>query len=130
MLGNRIATFVCAGAIVMMLSSSSFAGPCALEISRAQDRINSYLAFIAEAGGGARESVRATMHRQPTPATIAAAESALGELDRSRYETIATAIRQARDFDQRDDDVDCRKAIQNLDRAIAGNPLCGRSLCQ
>ena len=130
MLTNRIVTFLCASATTMMLSSPSFAGPCSLEIRRAQERVDSYLGFIAATGSRARESVRATMHRQPTPATIAAAEAALGELDASAYETIAKAMSRARDLDQSGDAFNCWKTVQDIDRAIAGSSRCGRALCQ
>jgi hypothetical protein len=56
--------------------SSSYAGPCPLEIERARASINDRLA----AWPSAPESVAAMMHRQPTQASVAAAEERLARL--------------------------------------------------
>jgi hypothetical protein len=67
-------------AIALALSIvASHAGPCSLEIDRMQDRVDAMIAALAAAGPSARESTAATMHRQPTPNSIAAAEEGLGE---------------------------------------------------
>jgi hypothetical protein len=57
---------------------TSHAGPCSLEIDRMQDRVDATIAATAAAGPSAREGTAATMHRQPTPNSIAAAEEGLG----------------------------------------------------
>jgi hypothetical protein len=56
--------------------SSSYAGPCPLEIERARASIDDRLA----AWPSAPESVAAMMHRQPTQASVAAAEERLARL--------------------------------------------------
>src|SRR5260370_13857925 len=64
--------------------SSSYAGPCSLERMRAS--IDDRLA----AWPSAPESVAAMMHRQPTPASVAAAEERLARLSAQRN-AVATA---------------------------------------
>jgi hypothetical protein len=53
---------------------TSHAGPCSLEIDRMQVRVDAMIAATAAAGPSARESSAATMHRQPTPNSIATAK--------------------------------------------------------
>jgi hypothetical protein len=113
----------------MMPVSVSAAELCAAEIARAQERVNSYLEYIADTGTRARESVRATTHRQPTPATLAAAEAALGELDPSVYGRIMSALSTARAFDRQGDEVSCSTAVQEVDRIVLSGSRCGRSSC-
>ena len=55
----------------------SFAGPCSQEIDQMQAKMNARLEARADVGRAAPESSAATMHRQPTPGSIAAAESKL-----------------------------------------------------
>jgi hypothetical protein len=125
----RIVIFASVNTVMMSLASPPLAGSCAAQISRTREQISSYLNHIAEAGPTSRESLRATSHRQPTPADIAAAETALGELDSSAYAAIAKAMAQAHDFDQRGDQISCWKALQEVSDVIAGHSRCGRSSC-
>ena len=60
--------------------SASFATPCSQDIDRVQTTIDAKLEAQAAAGRPARESTAATMHRQPTPGSIAAAEVNLGDI--------------------------------------------------
>ena len=129
MTSNRTLLVACT-AVSLSASSVCFAGPCSLEITHAQEEVNSYLGNVASAGTRAHESVRALMHRQPTPATIAAAEVAIGELDASVAQAIVLAMLRARDFDARGDEYNCLAAVQDVYRAIAGKSGCGRSRCE
>src|ERR1700680_3795289 len=54
---------------------AGYAGPCSHDIDLMQSRVDARLEAKAAAGPSARESSEATMHRQPTPGSIAAAES-------------------------------------------------------
>ena len=56
------------------------AGPCSQDIERIQVLIDAKLNAIAAAGPAADQSTAAQMHRQPTPRSMAQAESKLGEL--------------------------------------------------
>lgn len=60
--------------------SSGYAGPCPLAIERMRASIDDRLA----AWPSAPESVAATMHRQPTQASVAAAEERLARLSAQR----------------------------------------------
>jgi hypothetical protein len=60
--------------------SSSYAGPCPLAIERMRASIDDRLA----AWPSAPESVAAMMHRQPTQASVAAAEARLPRLSGKR----------------------------------------------
>jgi 3-methyladenine DNA glycosylase/8-oxoguanine DNA glycosylase len=67
-------------AVVLVTSiTASLAGPCSQQIDQVQAKIDAKLEAIAAAGRSARESVAATMHRQPTLESIAAAEANLGD---------------------------------------------------
>ena len=65
----------CAAALAASMSAS-YAGPCSHEIERVQAEIDAKLEAKAAARPSARESTAATMHRQPTPGSIAAATRA------------------------------------------------------
>jgi hypothetical protein len=52
---------------VAALTSSSFAGPCSLEIARMQTRVAAMFSANAAARPSERESTTALLHRQPTP---------------------------------------------------------------
>jgi hypothetical protein len=96
---------------------ASHAGPCSIEIDSMQKRIDAMIAATAAAGPSARESSAATMHRQPTPNSIAAAEEGLGE--GARAERALAAIAQARAADSADDKIGCQRALADAQRAIA-----------
>jgi hypothetical protein len=64
----------CAAALAASMSAS-YAGPCSHEVDRILAEIDAKLEAKAAAGPSARESTAATMHRQPTPGSIAAAET-------------------------------------------------------
>ncbi len=59
---------------------AGYAGPCSHDIDLTQSHVDARLEARAATGPGARESGGALMHRQPTPGSIAAAESKLGEV--------------------------------------------------
>jgi hypothetical protein len=96
---------------------TSHAGPCSLEIDRMQDRVDAMIAARAAAGPSARESTAATMHRQPTPNSIAAAEEGLGE--GARAERALAVIARARAADRAGDKSGCQRALADVQRAIA-----------
>ena len=105
---------VLAAAALALSIVTSHAGPCSLEIDRMQNRVD---AVIAATAAAARESTAATMHRQPTPNSIASAEEGLGEGARARRALAAMA--QAREADRADDETGCQRALADVQRAIA-----------
>lgn len=54
---------------------AGYAGPCSHEIDRMQARVDTKVEAAARAGPSAPESSGALLHRQPTPGSIAAAET-------------------------------------------------------
>jgi hypothetical protein len=96
---------------------TSHAGPCSLEIDRMQNRVDAMIAATAAVGPSARESTAATMHRQPTPNSIASAEEELGE--GARVQRALAAMAQAREADRVDDKTGCQRALADVRRAIA-----------
>jgi len=67
-------------AAVAASTSAGYAGPCSQDIARLQAARDAKLAAAVAAGPSAHEGTAATMHRQPTPRSIATAESELGGL--------------------------------------------------
>ena len=94
----------------------SHAGPCTKEIDGMQARIDAKINAIAAAGPIGRESTAATMHRQPTPGSIAAAEEKLSE--GARVEQAVAAMKRARAADAARDMSGCERALEEARRAI------------
>jgi hypothetical protein len=107
----------CAAAFVASMSAS-YAGPCSHEIDRMQATIDAKLAANAAAGPAARESTAATMNRQPTPESIAAAEARLGEVSPQKMEAVGAAMARARQADAAGDKSACEQALADAQRAL------------
>ena len=108
---------VCAAALAASMSAG-YAGPCSHEIDRVVAEINAKLEAKAAAGPSARESTAATTHRQPTPGSIAAAETRLGDVSSQKVETVAAAMARARKADLAGDQSACEQALADAQRAI------------
>jgi hypothetical protein len=63
------------------------------------------------------QSIIATLHRQPTPASVAAAEERVGEGWAPMEATVA-ALARAREADHAKDKATCEQALAEADRAI------------
>jgi cell division protein YceG involved in septum cleavage len=85
------------------------AGPCTAEIDQLQSDIDARIDTTAGTGQMAREGTAATMHRQPTPGSIAQAEVKLGE--GSSYTQALAALSQARKADQVNDATSCGRSL-------------------
>jgi len=107
----------CAAALAASMSAS-YAGPCSHEIDRVQAEIDARLGAKAAAGPAARESTAATMNRQPTPESMAAAEARLGEVSPQKMEAVAAAMARARAADAAGDKSACEQALADAQRAI------------
>ena len=94
----------------------SHAGPCTKEIDDMQVQVDARINAIAAAGPIGRESTAATMHRQPTPDSIAAAEGKLSE--GARVEQAVAAMKRARAADAARDKSGCQRALDEARRAI------------
>jgi hypothetical protein len=95
-----------------------YAGPCSHEIDRVQARVDSKLEAAARTGPSALESSGALLHRQPTPGSIAAAESRLGEVSSPTVEVVEVAMARARKADLAGDKSACEQALADVQRAI------------
>ena len=58
------------------------------------------------------------MHRQPTPRSVAAAESRLGELSPETIEAAKAAMGRARESDRAGDQSACEQALAEVQRLI------------
>jgi hypothetical protein len=97
---------------------AGYAGPCSDDIDRMQSRVDARLEAKAAAGPSAQESIEATMHRQPTPGSIAAAESKLGEVSPDRVKAVEAAMAGARKADLANDKSACEQALAEVQRVI------------
>ena len=95
-----------------------YAGPCSSAIDRMQARIDAWLEAAAGAGPEAPVSSGAKRHRQPTPRSIAAAESRLGDLSPQTVDAVRVAMAQARNADQAGEKRACKQALAVVRRAI------------
>jgi hypothetical protein len=98
---------------------AGYAGPCSHDIDLMQSRVDARLEAKSAAGPSARESSEATMHRQPTPGSIAAAESDLGGVSSHTVEAVEAAMARARKADLANDKSACEQALADVQRAIA-----------
>jgi hypothetical protein len=100
------------------LMSASYAGPCSQGIVRVQAHFDAKLQANAAAGPSARESVAATMNRQPTPESIATEEAKLGEMPPEIVEKVEAGMAQARDADRAGDESTCEQTLADVQRIL------------
>ena len=109
-----------ASAIIFATSmSASYAGPCSQEIDLTQAKIDARLETRAAGGPSATETTGATLHHQPTPNSIAAAEGQLGDLPAERVTALFAAMGRAREADHTGDQNACERALSEV-RSILG----------
>ena len=109
---------VLSAAALVTSTVAGYAGPCSHDIDRMQSRIDAKLEATATTGTGARESTAAKMHRQPTPGSLAAAESKLGEISPDTVKAVESAMARARKADLANDKNACKQALADVQRAI------------
>src|SRR5215471_3893838 len=91
------------------------AGPCSPEIYSMEARIEATLNAKAAAGSTAQESIESLLHRQPTPRSIAAAESRLGTISPQKLDAITQGMARAREADSAGDLYACRRALSDVE---------------
>jgi hypothetical protein len=99
-------------------TTASSAGPCSQQIAQVQALIDAKLAANAAAGPPAPESAAALRNRQPTPQSIASAESKLGEISQQTMTAIGAAMTRAREADRVEDKAACERALEEAQHAI------------
>ena len=96
----------------------AYAGPCSQQIAQVQAQVDAKLAANAATGPAAPESPGALLNRQPTPGSIAAAESRLGELSPEVTTAIAAGMARARQADLAGDQSACEEALAAVRAAL------------
>jgi hypothetical protein len=117
---------IVAASAFVLSTSIGRAGPCSLAVGRVQAEVDAYLEVTAAAGRFAKESKRATMNRQPTPATIAAAEESVGDHGSAAAENAVRAMTRARNSDLAGDTSACEQALADEEHAIESTPTAAR----
>jgi hypothetical protein len=105
-------------AVFAASTSAGYAGPCSQDIARLQAAMDAKLRAVTAAGPPAPESTAATMHRQPTPRSIATAESELGGLSPDQVKAAVSAMARAREADSANDESACKQAIAEAERVL------------
>jgi hypothetical protein len=100
------AAFLCA-----CLPALAYAGPCSEDLYRADEAIGKRLDALAAQGKSGAESNFATMHRQPTPATVAGAEEKVGDISEADAKAVRNYMAEAHKADDSGDKAACEKAI-------------------
>jgi hypothetical protein len=116
MITLRSATLGAAACLASM--SMSYAGPCSGEIDRVQARVDAKLEARAATGPSGPESAAATRHQQPTPGSIAAAESRLGDFSAATVAAIKAGMTRAREADRAGDAAACEQRGAACDRSL------------
>ena len=107
-----------AGVAIILGAGAAHAGPCADRIYQTNLDVAKLLNSAAAQGRPARQSVFATMHRQPTPGSIASAEQEAGDLTSEELQAITEALDEARHADDEGDRDGCEKALSDVDRML------------
>ena len=102
------------------VAEAAFAGPCTADIGKTQAQIDAKLHRKALAGPTAKESAVATLHHQPSPESIAAAEKALGE--GASIRAAIAAVGDARAADDKGDAAGCKAALTKAQNALKPRP--------
>ena len=105
--------------ILAASTSASYASPCSEAIERMQAKIDARLEAATAAGPSAVESAAATMHRQPTPRSIAGAEVQLGDVSKEQADAAGAAMVRAREADRVGDQSACEQALSDAERALS-----------
>jgi hypothetical protein len=107
-----------AGLALILGAAPAHAGPCTDRIYQTDLDVAKLLDSAAAQGQPAAESTFATMHRQPTPGSIASAEQQAGDLTTEETQAITEAMDVARHADDAGDRAGCEKALGDVDRML------------
>jgi hypothetical protein len=107
-----------AGTALILGAAAAHAGPCTDRIYQTDLDVAKLLNSAAAQGRRARQSAFATMHRQPTPGSIASAEQEAGDLTSEEVQAITEAMDEARHADDEGDRDGCEKALSDVDRML------------
>jgi hypothetical protein len=99
------------GLALVLSAGPSYAGPCTQQILDVRDAANEKMDALAAAGKAGGESTAATMHRQPTPGSVAKAEAGLGEVSKKDIQAYREAMERAFTEDDANNLAECEKAL-------------------
>ncbi len=105
-------------AVVLLSAALAHAGPCSKQIFDIQVEFDARLNAAAAAGPTGPETSAATMHRQPTPRSVAHAEENLGDISKENAQAFAAALKLAREADAAGDEPACAHALDDARRAL------------
>jgi hypothetical protein len=111
-----------AGIALILDAAPVHAGPCTDRIYQTNLEVAKLLDAAAAQGRTAPQSTFATMHRQPTPGSIASAEQQAGDLSSADVQAITEAMDVARRADDEGDRAGCEKALSEVDRVVNRGP--------
>ena len=101
--------------LALVLSSGpSYSGPCTQQISDVRDTQSKLLNDIAAAAPTGKETAGATMHRQPTPSSVAQAEGRPGKNVKAFEEAMELAVKA----DEADNLAECERALTEARRIL------------
>ena len=103
---------------LVLIAAPAHAGPCTDRIYQSDLAVEKLLDAAAANGAPAPQSSFATLHRQPTPATVASAEQKAGALSSAQVEAITEKLDAARDADDKGDRTACETALNEADRML------------
>lgn len=107
-----------AGMALILGAAAAHAGSCTDRIYQTNLDVAKLLNSAAAQGRPAPQSAFATMHRQPTPGSIASAEQEAGDLTSEEVQAITEAMDEARRADDKGDRDGCEKALSDVDRML------------
>jgi hypothetical protein len=107
-----------AGMVFVLDGAPAHAGPCTERIYQTDLDVAKLLNSAAAQGRRAPESTFATMHRQPTPGSVASAEQQAGDLTSDDLQAITEAMDVARHADGEGDQAGCEKALRGVDHML------------
>ena len=106
------------GLALALIAAPAHAGPCTQEIYDADIAVGKRLDAIAAAGKTAPQSTAATLHRQPTPQSVAGAEAKLGDISETEVHDLTQDMEEARKADAAGDLAACQKALADIQRLL------------
>ncbi len=106
-------------ATAVSVTAPARAGPCTDDIYRQQVAFDRRLNTAAATGPTGAQTADATLHRQPTPNTVAQAEEKLGDISEDAAHAFGEAMRRARAADAAGDKTGCETALADGRTAIA-----------
>src|SRR6516164_4568778 len=104
--------------VVAASTIGSQAGPCSAEIYSMEARVDATLKTKAADGPTLQESREALLHRQPTPGSIAAAESRIGTASPQMIDAIMRGMARVREADRTGDLNACRRALSDMESLL------------